>query len=117
MQDTIDRIQHSVRGSADIGSGVRNPKSTKERVLDVDHNAGRQFMSDDFEGTIKAYMRSMVPHIEMHKQFGSITLDTEIQQINDAYRVKMAQAGSDDVRESEAAGAGQLRRCGSDAGA
>ena len=101
VQDTIDRIQHSVRGSADIGSGVRNPKSTKERVLDVDHNAGRQFMSDDFEGTIKAYMRSMVPHIEMHKQFGSITLDTEIQQINDAYRVKMAQAGSDDVAKAK----------------
>ena len=101
VQDTIDNIQHAVRGTADVGSGIRNPKSAKARVLDASDNALRPWLSDDFEGTIKAYMRSMVPHIEMHRQFGSVTLENEIQQISDAYRVKMARAGSNDAAKAK----------------
>jgi hypothetical protein len=101
VQDTIDNIQHAVRGTADVGTGVRNPKSAKARVLDASDNALRPWLSDDFEGTIKAYMRTMVPHIEMHRQFGSVTLETELQQISDAYRVKMAAAGADDAAKAK----------------
>jgi hypothetical protein len=101
VQDTIDNIQHAVRGTADVGTGVRNPKSAKARKLDVTDNAARPWLSDDFEGTIKAYMRTMVPHIEMHRQFGSVTLENELQQISDAYRVKMAQAGSNDAAKAK----------------
>ena len=37
------------------------------------------------KGPSKLYMRTMVPHIEeMHRQFGSITLENEIQQISDS---------------------------------
>ena len=101
MQDTIDNIQHAVRGTADVGSGVRNPKSAKARTLDVSDNAARAWLSVDFEGAIKAYMRTMVPHIEMHRQFGSITLENEIQQISDAYRVKMERAGDDNAAKAK----------------
>ena len=101
VQDTIDNIQHAVRGTADVGSGVRNPRSAKARTLDVSDNAARPWLSDDFEGTMKAYLRTMVPHIEMHRQFGSITLENEIQQISDAYRVKMAAAGSNDAAKAK----------------
>ena len=101
VQDTIDNIQHAVRGTADVGTGVRNPKSAKARALDVSDNAARPWISDDFEGTIKAYMRTMVPHIEMHRQFGSVTLEKEIQEISDAYRVKMAAAGSNDAAKAK----------------
>ncbi len=99
VQDTIDNIQHATRGTADIGTGVRNPKSSKARVLDVTDEAARPWLSDDFEGTMKAYLRSMMPHIEMHRQFGSVTLDTELQQIGDAYRVKMAGAADDAAKD------------------
>ena len=98
VQDTIDNIQHAVRGTADVGTGVRNPKSTKARALDITDNAARPWLSDDFEGTIKSYMRTMVPHIEMHRQFGSVTLEKEFQEISDAYRVKMAGAVSDEAK-------------------
>ncbi len=101
VQDTIDNIQHAVRGTADVGTGVRNPKSTKARVLDVTDNAARPWLSDDFVGTMEAYLRSMVPHIEMHRQFGSVTLEKEMQEISDAYRVKMAAAGSDDAAKAK----------------
>lgn len=101
VQDTIDNIQHAVRGTADVGTGVRNPTSAKDRKLDVTDNAARPWLSDDFEGTVKAYMRTMVPHIEMHRQFGSITLENEIQQITDAYRVRMAAAGDNDAAKAK----------------
>ena len=101
VQDTIDNIQHAVRGTADVGTGVRNPKSAKARKLDVTDNAARPWISDDFEGTIKAYLRTMTPHIEMHRQFGSVTLEAELQQVSDAYRVKMAAAGSNDAAKAK----------------
>ncbi len=100
VQDSIDNIQHAVRGTADIGTGVRNPKSMKARALDLPDNTARPWLSDDFEGTMHAYMNSMVPHIEMHRQFGSADLATEFQQISDAYRVKMAAAGSNNAAKA-----------------
>lgn len=101
VQDTLDNIQHAVRGTADVGTGVRNPKSAQDRKLDVTDNAARPWLSSDFESTMKAYNRSMVPHIEMHRQFGSVTLESEIQQISDAARVQMERAGNDDAAKAK----------------
>ena len=97
VQNTIDNIQHAVRGTADIGTGVRNPKSTQARKLvDVNDNEARPWLSDDFDHVVESYYNTMTPHIMMRKEFGSIDLQREVQEISDAYRVKLTAAGDND---------------------
>lgn len=95
VYDTLDHIQGTVRGTADVGHGVRNPAPLKGRRLDVPDSILAPFLSHDFESTIHAYNRTILPQIEMRRMFGSTDLEKEFRAITDAYHVKLNYAKSD----------------------
>jgi hypothetical protein len=98
----------TVRGIADIGSGVKNPNMFKARALDVPDEVLEPFLVSDFERVLSGYNRALVPNIEMRKTFGSITLEKEIQAIGDEFHALQTYAKTD--REKEA-----LRKAHADA--
>ncbi len=95
VKDTLDRIQGTVRGTADIGEGLKNPSSMKARVLDVPDEVLKPYLSSDFEHVLHGYNKSMIPQIMMRQQFGSATLENEFRKITDAYHVKLSYAADD----------------------
>jgi hypothetical protein len=92
---TLDKIQGTVRGTADIGQGLRNPNMLKSRALDVPDAILKPYLSSDYEHVMESYNRSILPQIEMRRAFGSTTLDTEFQKITDAYHAKINYAAND----------------------
>ena len=96
VYDTLDRIQGTVRGTADIGQGLKNPAAMKKRVLDVPDGLLKPFLSSDYEKNMHAYNRSMIPQIEVRKEFGSADLQSEFDKITDDYHIKIAAATSDE---------------------
>lgn len=95
VYDTLDRIQGTVRGVADIGQGIKNPKVLKARKLDVPDEILKPYLSQDFEHVMTAYNRAVLPRVEMLRRFGSVDLADEFSYIKDAYHVKIAGAASD----------------------
>lgn len=95
VYDTLDRIQGTVRGTADIGQGVKNPSVLKERKLDVPDSILKPYLSSDYEHVMESYNRSVLPQIEMRRAFGGTTLENEFSKITDAYHTKIAGAESD----------------------
>lgn len=98
VYDTLDRIQGTVRGTADIGQGVRNPSILKGRSLDVPDAILKPYLSHDFEHVMGAYNRAVLPQIEMRRTFGSTDLAKELQQVTDAYHTKINYATSDEAK-------------------
>jgi hypothetical protein len=95
VYDTLDRIQGTVRGTADIGQGVKNPKVFKARKLDVPDSILKPYLSSDFEHVMGAYNRTVLPHTEMLRTFGSSDLKNEFDNIRDAYHIKIGYAAND----------------------
>lgn len=89
VYDALDHIQGTVRGTADIGQGTRNPSVLKGRTLDVPDAILKPYLSSDFEHVIGSYNRAVLPQIELRKAFGSADLAKEFQAITDAYHVKI----------------------------
>jgi len=73
VHSTMDNILGSVRGSADLGT-VKNPSSLKARSLDVPDRVLRPWLSNDIEHVFHGYNRSVLPQIEMRRQFGTTDL-------------------------------------------
>jgi hypothetical protein len=92
VYDTLDRIQGTVRGVADIGQGTRNPSVLKGRTLDVPDAILKPYLSSDFEHVIGAYNRAVLPQIELRRAFGSADLQDQFQTVTDAYHIKLAAA-------------------------
>jgi hypothetical protein len=98
VYDTLDRIQGTVRGTADIGQGTRNPSILKGRELDVPDAILKPYLSHDFEHVMSSYNRSVLPQLEMRRTFGSTDLEKEFRAITDAYHTKINYAGSDTAK-------------------
>jgi hypothetical protein len=98
VYNTLDRIQGTVRGVADIGQGVRNPSILKGRSLDVPDAILKPYLSHDFEHVMGSYNRAVLPQLEMRRTFGSTDLSKEFQAVTDAYHAKINYAGSDEAK-------------------
>ena len=98
VYDTLDKIQGTVRGVADIGEGVKNPSVLKGRTLDVPDEVLKPYLSGDFEHVMGAYNRAVLPQIEMRRAFGSTDLERQFQAVTDAYHAKINYAGSDEAK-------------------
>ena len=101
VYDTLDRIQGTVRGTADIGQGVKNPSSLKGRKLDVPDSVLEPYLSSDYEHVMTSYMHTMIPQIEMRKTFGTPDMTAQFEKISDAYHVKITAAGDDDALKAK----------------
>lgn len=99
VRDTIDHVLSTVSGTADIGAGIKNPNILNPRSLDLPWELRKKFMSTDFEHITKAYNRTVLPQIEMRRAFPE-GFDSALQDIGDKYRVKIAQAGTDDAEKA-----------------
>lgn len=95
VRDTIDHILGTVRGTADIGTGVKTPNVLKARKLDVPDTILRPYLSSDFEHVMQSYSHTILPQIELRKEFGSADLANEFQTIKDQYHIKLEGAKSD----------------------
>lgn len=98
VYETLDRIQGTVRGTADIGQGVRNPAVLKARSLDVPDSVLRPYLSSDFEHVMTSYNHAVLPQVEMRRTFGSVDLEKEMQAVTDAYHAKINYAASDEAK-------------------
>lgn len=98
VYNTLDHIQGTVRGVADIGQGTRNPSVLKARSLDVPDSILKPYLSHDFEHVMGAYNRAVLPQVEMRRTFGSTDLAKEFQSVTDAYHAKINYAGSDEAK-------------------
>ena len=98
VYDTLDRIQGTVRGTADVGVGVKNPSLLKGRSLDVPDAILKPYLSSDFEHVMSSYNHAVLPQIELRKTFGSTELEKEFQAITDAYHTKLEYARSDEAK-------------------
>jgi hypothetical protein len=100
VYQTLDRIQGTVRGTADLGHGVKNPSLLKARVLDVPDNILEPYLSSDYEHVMHAYNASAIPQIEMRKAFGSTTLENEFKRVTSEFHDQIAAAPSDKAKAS-----------------
>jgi hypothetical protein len=92
---TLDKIQGTVRGTADIGQGMKNPSVLKARALDVPDAILKPYLSSDYEHVMESYNRAVLPQIEMRRAFGSTDLAREFQTVTDAYHAKINYAVDD----------------------
>lgn len=96
---TMDRIQGTARGTADIGS-ARTPNSLKARALDVPDELLKPYLVRNYEDVMHGYHRSIVPTMEMQSRFGSTTLENELKAVDDSYAIKRAAASTSAEKES-----------------
>ena len=94
VRSTINNIMGIPRGTADLGQ-VKNPSVLKGRTLDVPDSILKPYLSSDFEHVMASYNRTVLPHIEMRRTFGSTDLKDEFATIRDAYAQKSYYATSD----------------------
>lgn len=97
VHSTMDNILGSVRGSADLGS-VKNPSSLKARSLDVPDQVLRPWLSNDIEHIFHSYNRSVLPQIEMRRQFGTTDLREITSPVMDEYHRTIEGAPNDQVK-------------------
>ena len=95
VRDTMDHIMGQVHGTADLGIGVKNPNVMKPRSLDLPWELRKKFMSTDVEHILKSYNHTVLPQLEMRRQFGTPDMADQLQNISDRYRVKIQAAGED----------------------
>ena len=100
VYQTLDRIQGTVRGTADLGHGVKNPSLMKARVLDVPDTILEPYLSSDFEHVMHAYNRSAIPQIEMRRAFGSTTLENDFARVTAEFHDQIAAAKTDAAKAS-----------------
>jgi hypothetical protein len=98
VDDTLDRIQGTVRGTADIGQGVKNPGVLKARSLNVPDAILKPYLSHDFEHVMGAYNRAILPQLEMRRTFGSADLKDQFRTVRDAYHRQLAAAESNEAK-------------------
>jgi hypothetical protein len=98
VYDTLDRIQGTVRGTADIGQGLKNPSVLKGRSLDVPDSILHPYLSHDFEHVVGSYNHAVLPQLEMRRAFGSTDLEKEFRGVTDAYHAKINYATSDEAK-------------------
>ncbi len=99
VASTMDRLQGTVRGLADVG-GPKNPNMMKARALDVPDEILEPFLVSDFERVMSGYNRAIVPQIELRRSFGSITLENELQGVADEFHVLQTYARTDAEKET-----------------
>lgn len=92
VQDAINHIKGTVRGSADVPLHGKSPRVLKSRVLDVPDEVLEPYLVSDFDQVMQGYLRSVVPEIEFRREFGSTDLAAEIEELQAAYNVKKATA-------------------------
>jgi hypothetical protein len=99
VHSTMDNILGSVRGSADLGT-VKNPSSLKARSLDVPDRVLRPWLSNDIEHVFHGYNRSVLPQIEMRRQFGTTDLREMSSKTLDEYH-RMLEAAPNDAAKAK----------------
>lgn len=92
--DALDNIQGAPRGTTEIPR-LKLPKSLKARTLDVPDEILKPYLSSDFEHVMSSYNRSVLPQIEMRKQFGNIDLKDQLDTVRDAYNIKAQYADNE----------------------
>jgi hypothetical protein len=93
VNETIDRILGTTRATADLGH-ISNPRPTKMRTLDVPDHVIEPYLVSDLDQVMSGYIRSVAPNIEMRKEFGSIDLKKQTDEISDAYGVMHHEANA-----------------------
>ena len=84
VHGAMDNILGTVRGTADFGA-LKNPSSMKARSLDVPDSVLSPWLSNDIEHIMHGYNRSILPKIEMLKQFGTTDLQSLLGKTQDEF--------------------------------
>lgn len=90
----LDRIQNVTQGNADLPI-TGGPSPLKERTLNIPWEDRKAWSVRDNEQIVRSYLRTMVPHLEMLREFGSTDLAKERADIASRYSTRLAAAGSD----------------------
>ena len=97
VNETIDKILGTMRANADLGH-ISTPRTTKARTLDVPDHILEPYLVSDLDQVMRGYIRSVAPNIEMRKTFGSIDLDIEKKEIQEAYHRKLTNANPKEAK-------------------
>ena len=84
------------RTSYDIVSLERGP--LKERTFNIPDERIEDFLESDADIVVRQYVRTMAPDVELNRAFGDVTLQSNIDEINNSYTDRISSAGSEKER-------------------
>lgn len=84
------RLDYSYKTGENMRMSARNPMigatgSLKARVWDIPDERIEDFLVNDVEALSASYVRKMAAQIGIYDEFGSISLEPQVRQINDAF--------------------------------
>ncbi|MBY0354267.1 MAG: hypothetical protein K2Q12_00895 [Rickettsiales bacterium] len=98
--EIIDRILGTSDGRITYDAFPLSRGPLKERVFDIPDHLIEDFLENDIDRVASAYIRTMAPDVEIKREFGSLDLKDEIQQIKDEYNKLISQAKNEAERIS-----------------